>query len=183
MTDLLQADVVTFYDDKMCAANGEPLAVVATRGIGRTRTMLREIYRWTSYRRRGLRHLAHHFAVLTPAGEPLFQIEKLRDRAFRRVRIWVYGPEGLPLGRVERIRNIPLVGGLRLVGDDGSVLGTLRRGVTFDAVGLDGAGRRLARLRYGYHHDRMVGEVTFTEAPAPFRVLVLGYAAVVYLTR
>jgi len=182
VTDLLRADVLTLSDGKICTPAGDVLAIVETRGLGTTRALLRAIYRWTSYRKRGLRHLTHHFAVLAPGGDLLFQIEKLHNRTFRRVLIWVYGPEGLPVGRVERIRNIPLAGGLRLVGNDDSVLGTLRRGITFDALGLDVAGERLARLGYGHHHDRMIGEVSFGDAPAPFRILVLSYAAVIYLT-
>jgi hypothetical protein len=182
VTDLLLADVVTLHDGQICAPTGELLASVETRGHSRTMGVLRQIYRWTAYQKRGLRHLAHHFTLRAPDGELLFQVEKLHDRAFRRVLIWVYGPEGLAVGRVERIRNVPLARRFRLVANDGSVLGTLKKGITFDAVGLDVAGRTVARIGYGHHHERMVGEVSFAKAPEPYRVLVVGYAAVIYFT-
>jgi hypothetical protein len=121
MTDplLLGADVLVLRGGEIRTPAGEVLAVVETRGPGGARTLLRELYRWTSYRKRGLRHLAHRLAVRSPGGEPLFDVDKRHDRAFRRVLLWVYGPDGLPIGRVERIRNVPVAGGLRLVGNDG----------------------------------------------------------------
>lgn len=182
MTDLPGTDLVVLYDGKICTPAGDVCALVETRGLSRTRRGLREVHRWAAFRRRGLSHLAHRLTVRVPGGEVLFHVEKPHDRVFRRVLMSVYGADGLPLGRLERIRRMPLAGGCRLVGSDGAVLGTLKRGIAVKAVGLDAAGRRVARIRYGYHDRRMVGEVSFAEAPEPYRILVLGYAAVIYLS-
>jgi hypothetical protein len=168
MTVLLTADVVLLEGDRMCDAAGNVLAVVDARGLGRTRLIARAVHGWVFYQKRGLGPLSHHLTVRTLDGTALFDIDKKHDRVWRRIRTVVTGPDGRPLGRVERSRFR-----LRFVAADGTPPATLKGGSV-----IDDPGHTVARIGRTHRDGRTPCQVSFSEPAELLRPLVLSHAVV-----